>query len=114
MSGNNRATQHQSLPLTTSLWLPDTTFKSLMQFKKELVGGKALASLGTLLAFTTQEKIWFVSHHQTQTFQYITFPLGLCRLCHHQPRFCNNNNQSSFITFQEHDLNDIVRAPKTD
>lgn len=74
---------------------------------------KTLATLWIMLAFSMQVKIWFVSHHQTQTLQYITFPLGLYRLCHHQPRFCNDN-QSSIITFQVHDLNDIVRAPKTD
>lgn len=37
-------------------------------------------------------------------------PSGLCRLCHHRPRFCDDNT-SSIVAFQARDLNEIVRAP---
>lgn len=83
-----------------------------MQFKRR---EKTLAGLWIMLAFSMQVKIWFVSQHQTQSLQYITFPLGFagCVIISHVFFFCNDN-QSSIITFQAHDLNDTVRAPKTD
>lgn len=103
-SGNNRATHHHRLLSTTSLWLPDSTLKVWCNLKRAFgVCGGGGCTCGT------QVKIWRVSCHQTQTLHYVTFPLGFadCVII----SFCNDN-QSSIITFQVCDLNDIVRAPK--